>query len=154
MQGDRRVDAFHDEHAERALHTGYRFVAITAVRDQLGDQRIVIRRNYALRIDSGIDTNADAAGQIEAGDLSGRWHEGFRMLGVDAAFDRMAAIVTGPGRMSGSVRPAAMRICALTRSMPVMSSVTGCSTWMRAFTSMKYSLPFSSIRNSTVPALV
>jgi len=36
---------------------------------------------------------------------------------------------------SGS--PAAMRICALIKSMPVTISVTGCSTWMRALTSMK-----------------
>ena len=33
--------------------------------------------------------------------------------------------------------PPAMRICALTMSMPVTSSVTVCSTWTRGFTSMK-----------------
>jgi hypothetical protein len=33
--------------------------------------------------------------------------------------------------------PSVMRICALTMSMPVTSSVTVCSTWMRGFTSMK-----------------
>ena len=33
--------------------------------------------------------------------------------------------------------PPAMRICALTRSMPVTASVTVCSTWMRGLTSMK-----------------
>ena len=38
--------------------------------------------------------------------------------------------------------------------MPVTISVTGCSTWMRVFTSMKKKLPFSSIRNSKVPAFV
>jgi len=37
----------------------------------------------------------------------------------------------------GNSSPAATRNCALIRSMPVTISVTGCSTWMRAFTSMK-----------------
>jgi hypothetical protein len=38
-------------------------------------------------------------------------------------------------------------------SMPVISSVTVCSTWIRGFTSMKKNLPVSaSTRNSTVPA--
>ncbi len=36
---------------------------------------------------------------------------------------------------SGS--PAATRICSLTRSRPVTSSVTPCSTWIRVFISMK-----------------
>jgi hypothetical protein len=36
-----------------------------------------------------------------------------------------------------SFSPAAMRICACTMSMPVISSVTGCSTWTRVFISMK-----------------
>jgi len=33
--------------------------------------------------------------------------------------------------------PAAIRICALTKSIPVTHSVTVCSTWMRGLTSMK-----------------
>ena len=33
--------------------------------------------------------------------------------------------------------PAAMRICSMTRSMPVIISVTVCSTWRRVFISMK-----------------
>jgi hypothetical protein len=39
--------------------------------------------------------------------------------------------------LNGSLPPAATAICCLIRSMPVISSVTGCSTWMRALTSMK-----------------
>ena len=35
------------------------------------------------------------------------------------------------------ISPAAMRICAFTRSIPVTSSVTGCSTWIRVFISIK-----------------
>ena len=37
--------------------------------------------------------------------------------------------------------PRATSIWSLTRSSPVVSSVTGCSTWSRAFTSMKYQRP-------------
>ena len=33
--------------------------------------------------------------------------------------------------------PDAIRSCSRMRSMPVTSSVTGCSTWMRVFISMK-----------------
>ncbi len=55
----------------------------------------------------------------------------------------------GP-KESGS--PAATRICSLTRSKPVTISVTGCSTWIRVFISMKKNDPSSSTRNSTVPA--
>ena len=58
---------------------------------------------------------------------------------------------------SASVSPAAMRICAWTRSTSVTSSVTVCSTWIRGFISMNTWLPASvpavSTRNSTVPAL-
>jgi hypothetical protein len=53
-----------------------------------------------------------------------------------------------------SPSPAAIRSCSATRSTPVTSSVTGCSTWMRVFISMKKNSPLSaSTRNSTVPAL-
>jgi hypothetical protein len=52
---------------------------------------------------------------------------------------------------SGSFSPNATRNCHSTRSMPVISSVTGCSTCRRVFISMKNtSLP--SETNSMVPA--
>ena len=48
--------------------------------------------------------------------------------------------------------PAATRSCSRTRSTPVTSSVTGCSTWRRVLTSRKKkSRVASSTRNSTVP---
>ena len=53
---------------------------------------------------------------------------------------------------SASVAPAAIWICACTRSTPVTSSVTVCSTWMRGFISMKTYRPSAPSRNSTVPA--
>ncbi len=55
---------------------------------------------------------------------------------------------------SGSGCPAAIRSCHSTRSSPVTSSVTGCSTWSRVFISMKQYAPGSApgTMNSTVPA--
>ena len=54
--------------------------------------------------------------------------------GDAAAFARMRS---WSRPMSANDSPAAMRIWLWTRSMPVTSSVTVCSTWMRGFTSMK-----------------
>ncbi|CPU67575.1 Uncharacterised protein [Mycobacteroides abscessus] len=51
---------------------------------------------------------------------------------------------------SGS--PAAMRSCSRTRSMPVTSSETGCSTCRRVLTSRKEMVPSAPTRNSHVPA--
>ena len=45
-----------------------------------------------------------------------------------------------------------MRTCSRTMSIPVTSSVTGCSTWSRQFTSMKWNEPSGPSRNSNVPA--
>ena len=60
------------------------------------------------------------------------------MLGVDAAFDGVAAnLELVRKNVARAVSPDAMRNCAFTRSTPVMASVTGCSTWMRVFISMK-----------------
>ena len=57
------------------------------------------------------------------------------------------------GGLPASFPPAATCSCALTRSIPVVSSVTGCSTCSRVFTSRKANR-FSAgwYRNSTVPA--
>ena len=57
---------------------------------------------------------------------------------------------------SARLSPEAMRIWACTRSTSVISSVTGCSTWIRGFISMKTCRPARcpsvSTKNSTVPA--
>ena len=57
-----------------------------------------------------------------------------------------------PAWDSLSRRPSATAICSATRSIPVTASVTGCSTWMRAFTSRNQNSDRpASTRNSTVP---
>ena len=64
-----------------------------AVGDQLGDQRIVVRRNYVVGIGGCVHADADVARQIQAGDASGRGRERVRILGIDAALDGVAANV-------------------------------------------------------------
>ncbi len=51
-----------------------------------------------------------------------------------------------------SSSPLAMRNCCRTRSMPEVSSVTGCSTCRRVFTSRNETRPSWPTRYSTVPA--
>ena len=59
-----------------------------------------------------------------------------RILRVDADLEGVpATCVARPVAASGS--PAAIRICSRTMSIPVTSSVTGCSTCSRQLTSMK-----------------
>jgi hypothetical protein len=68
--------------------------------------------------------------------LARRGGELERILGVDAALDGMP--FSSMSRwLERSFSPAAMRICSCTMSMPVIISVTGCSTCTRVFISMK-----------------
>ena len=56
------------------------------------------------------------------------------------------------GVAASSRSPAATRNISRTRSTPVTSSVTGCSTWSRVLTSRNVAVPSSPSRTSTVPA--
>ena len=151
--GMRGVDSLDDEHLQRARHARDGLIAVLAAHDQLGDQRIVVGRHHAFGVRRGVDAHAGSARRIEGRDLARRRRELFRMLGVDAALDGVAADArSGRAGRRSSFSPAAIRIWLFTRSTSVTISVTGCSTWMRVFISMKYRLPSSSIRNSTVPA--
>ena len=65
-----------------------------------------------------------------------------RIFRRDPALQRMAVepdlrLRGHAGLRRAQSPPMAMRICAFTMSMPVTTSVTVCSTWMRGFTSMK-----------------
>ncbi len=53
---------------EGALHLGDGLVAVGAVDDELGDERVVVGRDDALGVVSGIDADAVAAGDVEGGD--------------------------------------------------------------------------------------
>ena len=90
VQRNGGVNSLDHEHVERAPHPRDGFAAVAAVRDQLGHQRIVVRRNHAIAVGRGIHANADAARQIQTGDAARRRREGFGILGVDAALDGVA----------------------------------------------------------------
>ena len=62
------MNALDDEKIEGTLHPLNGFVAIFAVRDQLGDQGIVIGRDDAVLLGMGVDPNANTAGQVQTRD--------------------------------------------------------------------------------------
>ena len=112
-------------------------VAVAPLADELREQRIVVRRHRVAGVDVRVEAHAGAAGRMEH---------------VDAAPATAGSCARDPRRSRGtrsraraaaassctlSFSPAATRICSFTRSTPVIISVTGCSTWMRVFISMK-----------------
>ena len=79
------------------------------------------------------------------------------VLGVKPRLEGVAGRCARSSCRSGSASPAATRNCHSTRSMPVIASVTGCSTCSRVFISMNQkrsgrSPSEPSTMNSTVPA--
>ena len=132
-----------------------RAVAVAAPDDHLAEQRVVERRDLAARLHPGVDADPRPGGQHHAVERPGTRHEVVRrVLGVDAQLDRAAArrdVLLAQRAAARRRRSAAAR---RSRSTPVIASVTGCSTWMRVFISMKKNSPLAaSTRNSTVPAL-
>src|ERR1700686_949750 len=95
VQRNRRIDSFHDKHSQRAAHARDGFAAILTTDHQLGNQRIIIRRNRAFSIGGRVDTHARPSRRIESSDLPRRGRELLRMLGIDAALDRMSAMHDG-----------------------------------------------------------
>ena len=76
------------------------------------------------------------AGATKRGDRArGGQEAAARVLAVDAELDGVATRLRVVGVRAP--RPSAMRNCSRTRSMPVTSSVTGCSTCSRVLTSRK-----------------
>ena len=90
MERDRGLDPLDHHFLQRALQPHDAALSRAAIDDQLGDHRIVIRRDAIAGIDPAIDAHMHAACRVIAGHHSGRGGEVERVLGVDAAFDRMA----------------------------------------------------------------
>src|SRR5690606_34466625 len=90
MHGHRGVDALDDGHLERASHARDGFLARPAVRHELRDERVVVRRHVAVGVRERVDAHARPAGHAEDVDVPGAGREGVRVLGVDAALDRVA----------------------------------------------------------------
>src|SRR5580765_2999521 len=92
VQWNGGMNAFYDKHFQGALHPHDGFSAVFAKRNQLGDQRVIIRRDHTLGIRRGVHAHAQPAGDVERLDLARGWREFFRMLGVNAAFNSVAAL--------------------------------------------------------------
>ncbi len=113
--------------------------AILAVHHQLGDHRIVVRRDLVAAAHPGVDAHAGVrrrGAQVDEGP-DRRQEAALGILGVDARLDRMAVDGEPVLRRAAARSPAATRSCHSTRSRPVIISVTGCSTCSRVFISMK-----------------
>ena len=106
--------------------------------DQLGEHRVVVNRHLGARLHAAVDADARALRlAVQAGSGRPAGETPARVLGVDAALDRVAALRERLSCVKGSGSPAATRNCARTRSTPVTHSVTGCSTCRRVFISRK-----------------
>src|SRR5438876_10195760 len=157
VRGDVRLHALDGEPHQRVTHAGDGRLARPGERDHLGEQGIVIRGDGVARAVPGVD--ADAVVQcairgdrrVEPLHRTRRGEEFHRVLRVDAAFD---GVSPGPQIVLAQRKLLSRRDAQLEldRSSPAVSSVTGCSTCSRAFSSMKYTSSPTS-RNSQVPAL-
>src|SRR5258708_6435399 len=148
---DVRRHADDGELVERALHPRDGLRPVAAPGDDLREQRVVERRDLvALQqcVSSRIPGPAGGSHVVSTP------VDGLKFWSASSALMRHSIAwpftqICSSEKLSGL--PSASAICSFTRSMPVTASVTVCSTWMRAFTSMKYGLPAASTRNSNVP---
>ena len=91
VQRDVGLDAFDQHFGQGDAHAADGLVAGVAVGDQLADHRVVVLRHGVAVVHMGVDADAGAAGNVPVADLAGARGELERILGVDAAFDRVAA---------------------------------------------------------------
>ena len=150
------------ELAQGAVHALAGFREVSAPARDLHEQRIVVRRDHRAAVGRcPVEPDAEAGGRTVGVDLAVIGDEVVRgVFGRHAALEGEAVerdlVLRGAGASAApcSSCPWATRICERTMSMPVTTSVTVCSTWMRGFISMKnHSSVSTSTRNSTVPAL-
>ena len=114
-------------------------IARLAVGAELGDHRVVEHRDLAALVDAGIDAHVGPGRAARDSSPAGRSTAG--SCGTDprhrAAPRPPSRRASRPFCWNGSFSPAATRIISSTRSRPVISSVTGCSTCRRVFISRK-----------------
>src|SRR5216683_2925054 len=91
VQGNIGLDALDDHLGECVAHARDGRIPRVAVGDDLADHGVIERRYVVTGVDVAVDPNARTAGRMPQTDGSGRGHEGFGVLGVDAAFHRVAA---------------------------------------------------------------
>ena len=126
--------------ASAARRRAERGAAVLAPDDQLGDHRVVVRRDRVALPHARVDAHGSApfCRRAQVPQRAGGGQE------VPWPGSRRRCAPRSRGRsnrssfcFSGSGSPAATRSCHSTRSSPVIISVTGCSTCRRVFISMK-----------------
>ena len=119
----------------RARSSCARLAARRRVRDDLAEHRVVVDADLAAGDDADVGAHASTARRRRAACRSsaGSRARGPRRTAGPRSPSRAAAARVGSRARS----PRAIRICSRTRSRPVVSSVTGCSTWRRVLTSRK-----------------
>ena len=130
------ANALNHQLVQGLAHPGQGHLPVLAEADDLGDQRVVEGRHGVAVVEVGVHADARPARGVEGGDLARGGQEVLRVFGVDAALEGVAVKLDCP-LVKDRGMPAAMRSCSLTISMPVIISVTGCSTCTRVFISMK-----------------
>ncbi len=136
MEVSRRLRWRHEGLRHRPASPPDRLLARRPPDQHLRHERVVVGRHGVARIAVGVDADPGPPGMIHSRMGPG---EGAKFLsGFRASMRaRWRSPSTVRGCRHGCRSPAATSSCCFTKSTPVMSSVTGCSTWSRAFISMK-----------------
>ncbi len=85
------LDALDYHFRQRISHARHRRGAILAMGNDFADERIVIRRHGVTGINMAVDPDARTAGRMPQPDGAGGRDKALGVLGVDAAFDGVAA---------------------------------------------------------------
>jgi hypothetical protein len=118
--------------------------------DELGEHGVEVSADDVTLLHAGVNADAGAGGVFQDAEGAGGGHEvPARVLAGDAELEGVAADF---GVVVAELLAAASRNCSRTRSMPVTSSETQCSTCRRVLTSRKEMVPSWPTRNSHVPA--
>src|SRR6516162_1062986 len=91
MERDGGLDPSDHVFLEGAAQAHPALVAALAVNHKLRDQAVIVRRHLVALVERAVDAHAEPARRVIIGHPARRRREGVRALGVDAAFDRVAA---------------------------------------------------------------
>ena len=137
VQRRERWHALHDELVERAQHAQARALAV-AVPDARAWRSAGRRRRPPRRSPRcPVDAHARPRGSWQRTTRPGAGRKPAPASSALMRHSKACPRSSTSACASGSGAPPAISICARTRSKPLTSSVTGCSTWMRVFISRK-----------------
>lgn len=144
QEADIGLDAADTEFLKDAEHLLNGCGMVEAISRRLDQQGVVVRRNDRTRIGiAAVETDAKAAAAAVYRDFTGIRHEVVHRIfrrntaldGIAETVDRFLGLNTDFIAVEGIA--SATLIWVWTMSIPVIISVTVCSTWTRGLTSMK-----------------